>query len=337
MVRIWFNHWFSTAYNFIQDIRALDEQKQFYFIGTNQRDLCVYKLVCDEFYIEPELYGSEYVDWCVNFCKQHNINVFFARKNIVDISAHYHRFNEIGVKVITDTNADLIATLNDKVKTAELFRKHNLCRVPEIMVVNTVNEFQSAYKLLCERYPNDRICFKYAVDEGATSFRVVDNTIDGIAALRRGTGAKITYADTIRMLSEVERFDDLILMPYLKGPEISVDSIMTSKGFVGCTRVKTGTRCEIVDSSSEIIEISKRMAEITGIRYPYNLQLRWHDGELYLLEVNTRLAGGSFKSNMAGICFPYLALCDALGMDFELPKPCAPVTVSKIETSLEIE
>ena len=337
MVRIWFNHWFSTAYNFIQDMRALDEKKQFYFIGTNQRELCVYKLVCDEFYIEPELDGEAYVQWCVDFCKEHNVNVFFARKHIVDISAHHALFDEIGVTVITDTNADLIATLNDKVKTAALFRQHNLCKVPDIIVVNTVNEFQSAYKTLCERHPQDRICFKYAVDEGGTSFRVVDNSMDGIEALRRGQGAKITYNDAIKMLSAVERFDDLILMPYLKGPEISVDSLMTSKGFVGCTRVKTGTRCEVVDTNSPIIEISKKMAEITGIRHPYNLQLRWHDNELYLLEVNTRLAGGSFKSNMAGICFPYIALCDALGIDFELPQSCPPVTVSKIETSLSID
>ena len=337
MVRIWFNHWFSTAYNFIEDMRKLDEKQQFYFIGSNQRELCVYKLVCDEFYIEPALDGLEYVQWCIDFCKEHRINVFFARKHIVAISTYHHLFDAIGVTVITDTNSDLIATLNDKVKTADLFRKYNLCEVPDIMVVNTVAEFEAAYKTLKDKHPEDRICFKYAIDEGGTSFRVVDNSMEGLAALRRGQGAKITYADAIRMFSETDKFDDLILMPYLHGPEISVDSLMTSKGFVGCTRVKTGTRCEIVDTTSEIIQISKRMAEITGIRHPYNLQLRWHRGKLYLLEVNTRLAGGSFKSNMAGVCFPYLAICDALGLDFELPAPREPITVSQIETPLMIE
>ena len=334
MIRIWFNHWFSTAYNFIEDMRKLDEKQQFYFIGSNQRDLCVYKLVCDEFYTEPELDGEAYVQWCLDFCKEHDVNVFFPRKHIVSISASHHLFDEMGITVIADTNAELITTLNDKVRTAELFREHNLCAVPDIMVVNTVSEFEAAYKTLKDKYPEDRICFKYAVDEGGTSFRVIDNSMEGLAALRRSQGAKITYADSLRIFSETDKFNDLIVMPYLHGPEISIDSLMTSKGFVGCTRVKTGTRCEIVDAASEIIQISKRMAEITGIRHPYNLQLRWHRDKLYLLEVNTRLAGGSFKSNMAGICFPYLAICDAMGLDFELPTSCAPVTVSQIETSL---
>ena len=334
MIRIWFNHWFSTAYNFIEDMRKLDEKQQFYFIGSNQRDLCVYKLVCDEFYTEPELDGEAYVQWCLDFCKEHDVNVFFPRKHIVSISASHHLFDEMGITVIADTNAELIATLNDKVRTAELFREHNLCAVPDIMVVNTVSEFEAAYKTLRDKYPEDRICFKYAVDEGGTSFRVIDNSMEGLAALRRSQGAKITYADSLRIFSETDKFDDLIVMPYLHGPEISIDSLMTSKGFVGCTRVKTGTRCEIVDATSEIIQISKRMAEITGIRHPYNLQLRWHRDKLYLLEVNTRLAGGSFKSNMAGICFPYLAICDAMGLDFELPTSCTPITVSQIETSL---
>ena len=35
---IWFNHWFSTAYYFIEQAKALGN----YVIATNQRDTCVY-------------------------------------------------------------------------------------------------------------------------------------------------------------------------------------------------------------------------------------------------------------------------------------------------------
>ena len=40
MVRIWLNHWFSTAYNIINLIKA-DEQ-DFYIIGTNDNEYAVY-------------------------------------------------------------------------------------------------------------------------------------------------------------------------------------------------------------------------------------------------------------------------------------------------------
>ena len=49
---------------------------------------------------------------------------------------------------------------------------------------------------------------------------------------------KMGYKELTDMLGSVERFDDLIVMPYLRGPEISVDRLMIKEGFVGITRYK---------------------------------------------------------------------------------------------------
>lgn len=334
MIRIWFNHWFSTAYNLINSAKEADKDKEFYFVATNQQPLAVYQLVCDEFYVEPNLDSTEYVEWCLQFCKDHNINVFCPRKNRLAISKNYQRFTDIGVKVLVEDNYELLAKLNSKSETAKIFQANNICEVPEMIIVNTVDEFKQTYEYLKRKYPEDKVCFKFDIDEGGLSFRVIDDVVSDISLLRKSRGLKINYTDALSIFGGVDRFEDLIMMRYLDGPEISIDSLMTSKGFIGCSREKIGTRSNLIKTKSEFIEISKRFAEVTGIKHPYNLQMRWHKGKLYLLEVNTRMAGGTHKANLAGMNFSYISICDLLGKDFELPKPTDNIIVTEIETPL---
>lgn len=338
-MRVWFNHWFSTAYRLIEELKkgCSENNISIELIGSNRIDTCVYKTICDEFYIEPtEISDTDYVDWCLEFCKEHNINVFIPRRDRSEISKRLDDFDAIGVKVMTDRNYELMELLEDKFETAELFKKHNICKVPDIIIVNTVSEFEEAYKTLKDRYPMDRICIKYNRDEGATSFRVVDNVIDTIHSLKTGIGLKVSYEQLYNMLGSVESFADLIVMPYLKGPEISVDSLMTKKGFVGITRYKVGSRGTQVEYNKEFYDISKKFAEISKIQMPYNLQLRYHNDEWYLLEVNTRMAGGTHKSCLTGVNFPFLAFCELLDIPFNIPnmEDIKSMLISEIETPI---
>jgi ribosome biogenesis GTPase A len=66
MIRIWLNHWFSTAYSIIQLIKK--DESDFRIIGSNERENTVYKKVCDEWHIEPVLKEEEYVSYCLDFC-----------------------------------------------------------------------------------------------------------------------------------------------------------------------------------------------------------------------------------------------------------------------------
>ena len=334
-MRIWFNHWFSTAYRLMELLKQGDSSIE--IIASSRTEHAVYQKMAEEFYVEPtEISDADYVDWCIEFCKEHKIDVLFPRRCRVAISENLHRFDEIGVKVLVDRNVELMDLLEDKKKTADLFFKHQICKVPTMFIVNNVKQFKNAYDLLKQKYVDDRICIKYCRDEGATSFRVIDDVVDNISVLRIGNGAKITYEKVCEMLASVEQFDDLIVMPYLKGPEVSIDSLNTNKGFIGISRYKVGTRSTAVEYNETLYNISKKFAEVTGIKCPYNLQLRYHNDELYLLEVNTRMAGGSHKSFMTGINIPYIALCDLVGKDFDLPnvKDIKSLTISEIETPI---
>ena len=69
---------------------------------------------------------------------------------------------------------------------------------------------------------------------------------------------------------------------------------------------------------------------------PYNLQLRHHNDEWYLLEVNTRMAGGTHKSCLTGVNFPFLAFCELLDIPFNIPnmEDIKSMLISEIETPI---
>ena len=306
-MRIWLNHWFSTAYRLIEnareDLAVRFPDKKIEFIGTNAKHDCVYKLVCDEFYVEPEgLSEEQYIGWCLGFCISHKINIFVPRRNMVWVSKHLKEFEDRGIKVLVIKDYELMNMLNDKFLTYSNVK--NL-PVPEHRCVNTVEEFKLAYEQL--KTDDNRICIKYARGEGATSFRVIDDRISGIESLEFGNGAKMTYKDICDMLGSVERFDDLLVLPYLKGPEVSIDCLQTDKGLIAVPRIKEG-RVTKLNFNAEMIMLANKFARDFKIEGPYNLQLRWHDGIPYLLEVNTRMSGGSHMAYMVGINFLALAI-----------------------------
>ena len=315
MYRIWFNHWFSTAYRIIELLQKEYGKYNCYVIGTNDKEHCVYKEICNEFYKEP-IFDNEddYVDWAIDFCKENKIDVFFPRRNMVAIAKRKDEF--VGVTVVLSADYEIMELLNDKAKTYRKINNLGLARVPDTIVVNSVKEFENAYKMIKEYNPDDRVIFKYSVGEGATSFRVIDDKVADISVLDTGAGLKMTYEDAIKLLSTTENFKDLMVMPYLQGPEISIDclNVLTKNGteFVGICRNKLGSRVTEIYQDEKLLEITKNIAEELNIYGPFNIQFRMHNGIPYLLEINTRMSGGVHLSCLTGLNLPYLAMETAL-------------------------
>ena len=119
MIRVWFNHWFSTSYRLIELMKE-DADKKICIIGSNMRKNSVIQKVCDEWYEEPTCEGEEYINYCLDFCKDRQIDVFVPRRNMLSISQNINKFNNIGVKVLLDDH-ETISLLEDKVKTYDFF------------------------------------------------------------------------------------------------------------------------------------------------------------------------------------------------------------------------
>lgn len=337
-MRIWFNHWFSTAYHLINLIREGNPDR-FYFVGSNKNDYAIYKRACDEWHREPEKISEEsYVDFCLEFCRAHGINIFVPRRFLTAVAGRREDFEKIGVKVLVGKDAGLMKILDDKVATYKFIAAGGAEEViPPYRLAENFDEFNRAYNEL--KTSDNRICYKLVEDEGALTFRVIDDTIENISALHNMPNMKLTFAAAKKILARYDFKIPLLVMPYLSGREISIDCLTTPRGNIIVPRFKTNNRYSEIKFDDEIISAAEKILSLTKIDVPINIQFRMDGKNFYLLEINPRMSGGLQLSCLAsGINIPDLAINRLLGVEklWTVPdkKFCR---VANIETPIIIE
>ena len=312
-MRIWFNHWFSTAYHLINLIKE-EEPKKFTVIGSSQNPYAIYKQACDEWYIEEKgLSAEEYIDFCMEFCREHNIDIFVPRRYLTDIVKNADKFERMGVKLFADTSYEKMQILDDKFLTYEFFQKYIPECIPQIRVAHNIEEFDSAYNEL--QKISERVCYKLVIDEGARSFRIIDNRMGDAGTLLEPPGMKVTLESAKKVLAEYDFSIPVLLMPYLSGVEISVDCLATETGYIMVPRYKANGRYAEVIFDERVLEKCSKVMKALQLKMPLNIQFRMEKEKLYLLEINPRMSGGLQLSCMAaGVNIQGIAIKQLLGI-----------------------
>lgn len=314
MIRVWFNHWFSTSYGLIELMKQ-DKNEQIYVIASNKQINSVIQKVCDEWYQDSLADGEEYIRYCLDFCVEHKVDVFVPRRKMVEISKNIDRFTAIGVKVMVD-DFKIIELLNDKVAAYDFLKDVEGLNIPDYAMVNTADEFVGAYAKLREKY--DQVCVKFVMDEGAMSYRRIIEHVDKFKRLRVYPGAEMVYDEYVDTLRSVERFDDLMVMPYLPGHEISVDCLNTPSGLIAVPRFKGSARHEEIRYDEDILQVVKNIMDKVKLECPCNVQFKYKGDVPYLLEINTRMSGGlQMTCAASGVNIPNIALNKLYGRDIE--------------------
>ena len=312
MIRVWFNHWFSTSYRLIELMKE-NEGEHVWVVGTNKQRNSVIRNVCDEWYSEPVTDGDAYVEDCIRFCLEHKIDVFVPRRKMLDISRNMDRFHEIGVKVMAEDYSRL-ELLEDKARTYDLFRAHENLAIPMYRIVNTADEFEQAYLDLKLKY--SKICVKFVLDEGGMSFRKISEEENPYQLLKIYAGNSVPFKKYLEWLKAIEPFDSLMVMPYLPGKEISVDCLNTSSGLIAVPRYKGAARHEEIIYDDRVMGMVNHIMETVRLEFPCNIQFKLKEEEPYLLEINTRMSGGLQMSCLAtGVNIPNIALNKLLGRE----------------------
>lgn len=328
MIRVWFNHWFSTSYRLIELMKD-NKDEQVYVIGTNKQVNSVIQQVCDEWYEEPVIEEENYVKYCLDFCVEHKIDVFVPRHFMVNISQNIDKFNQLGVKVMID-DYSIMELLNNKAKAYDFFKDCKGLNIPEYCIVNNADQFVKAYKQLKDKY--NQICIKFVKDEGGLSFRTISENTDSFKRLRAYAGNEISFDLLVETLKEGGEFDDLMVMPYLADEEISVDCLKTDKGLIAIPRIKASGRHEIVSFDEDILNMVNAVMDKINLNYPCNIQFKLNDNIPYLLEINTRMSGGlQMSCEAAGINIPNIALNKLLGKNIDWKIDTTKKIVSYIE------
>jgi len=328
--KIWFNRWFNNVFYFINLIKNNEDNNEFIIYGSHPNKNTIYSNACDYFEVEPELSGEDYVEYCLDFCRRNEIDVFIPYNELLIISKNTHRFEEMGTKVLVSSDSNLIETIMDKAKFYEDCKHSKIFTLPEYYIVNTAAEFIEAYNKLSRG--NTKVCIKPVIAAGGSGFRVIDNEAATLKNLLGNINHKVAYDEVVRILSSEEYFQDLMVMEYLDGPEYSIDCLAYNGELLAAVpRKKVDSRVRALENIPELTELARKTEEFYKLPYIFNIQVKYKDGIPKLLEINPRMAGGLNATCFCGINYPYLAIQLILGEKVSVPAPVLDIATTKIE------
>lgn len=312
-VNIYFNRWFSTAYHYMNLIRHNEDGIPFQIFATHPDIHHMSLQGADVAGTEPALEGLAYVQFCVDFCRRNEIDIFIPRLHMLDIAQHAGMFDAIGTKVLVCRDLDLLAKIMDKGKFYESVKDTGIMAIPDYHVVSTAGQFKAAYEDLAAR--GHQVCFKPTETEGGLGFRIIDNNRSPLQELFGFVTPQISFDEAFHILSGADSFPDLMVMELLEGYEYSIDCLADADGrlLAAVPRRKAGRRLRLMEHIPELEEIATLVAKAYRIPFNFNIQMKYSGNTPKLLEINPRMSGGLHISCLSGINFPYLAVKSALG------------------------
>ncbi|WP_028544488.1 ATP-grasp domain-containing protein [Paenibacillus taiwanensis] len=337
MTKIWFNRWFSVAYHYIHMIRSNPDQQPFVFYGTHPDPNHMHLQACDYAFVEPTVKGAEYVQFCLDFCKQHSIDIFIPRLHMYDIAEQIERFEAIGTKVMVCKDLTLLHQLMNKHLFYEALQHTDIVTLPAYRVVNTAAQFKQAYEELTSE--GNKVCFKPTSSEGGMGFRIIAERSNRLEEMYGWVTLKTSFEDAYQAFASKDWFDDIMVMELLEGDEYSIDCLSSAEGelLTAIPRRKSTGRVYELEKVPALLDIAERVAARYRIPYVFNIQVKYNKGIPKLLEINPRMSGGLYISCLSGINIPYLAVKEIQGQPFDVPKPKFDLQISYIEQPIVLK
>jgi biotin carboxylase len=309
MQRVWFNKTFSSVATAIALIREADRAGRYDIICSNTNAHAAAFLAAREHAIEPSgLTGAAYLDWCLAFCRERGVAIFWPGKEAGLIGANSARFEAQGTRVISVASQDVLALMHDK---ARFCAGLDLPQAPpaRFRAVRNIAEYDAAYAAL--RPLHAKLCIKPSESVYGLGFAVLDEERSGAQLLLAGAAYHIN-ADELRSgLARMETFKPLLLMEYLDGHEYSVDCV-GDRGELICAvprkKPRAGGQGQLIELREDVLAACRKLTRDYRLNAIFNIQFREGRDGLALLEINPRMSGGIGMACAAGPNLPYLAL-----------------------------
>ena len=338
-MRVWFNRTFSSVYAAIGLIREADTEGRFHLIYRNATPHVAAARVAHEFHAEPTgLETAAYIDWCLAFCREHEIDIFIPGKASTALAAEHARFAAHGTRVLSAAAHDQLELIHDK---ARFYAATDLPGAPvaEFLPFETLAQFEAGYARLRPRHA--KLCVKPSNSVFGLGFAILDEERSSAALLLAGAEYHIGLEDFRRGIGELGEFRTMLLMEYLDGHEYSVDCVGDRGRLVSAIARKKPMKAgqgQLIDMRQDILDATARLTRTHGLNGVFNVQFREGAGELRLLEINPRMSGGIGMACVAGPNLPWIALTGfADGFDqVEVPPVRDGIRVAELSSATEL-
>lgn len=299
--------------------------------------------VADTSYLEPQNHTeeAEKLTFIRDVVQKHNVQLIHCGRNCSWFEKHRQYIETLNVKLVTGaTSLDTFVLADDKFQYAQVMAQHGLPVVESMMIPDV----ETLEKAIQEKPFNEHaVCIKPVTGIYGLGFWRFDDSISFMKPLNDPDSRRIHPEQYLHALRSVDQFEPLLLMPYLQGPERSVDMIVDHGLVLGAI----GRRKEGVYQQMELdgpaIELAKACAQIMQADGLVNVQTRNDkDGNPVLLEINMRPSGGICYTNHSGVNLPglfaqyHLGLITADEIKANIHSHFSPAVVRSITTVLPV-
>ncbi|MFF7382152.1 ATP-grasp domain-containing protein [Streptomyces griseoluteus] len=312
-VRVWLNRTYAENVFFMDQLRRNPSDRAVEIHATHGDPDSPVLAAADTAALEPDgLSPAGYVEYALDQCARRGIDVFVPRLHQAAIVAHRADFAAAGTALLAPT-PEAVAVFEDKVTAYEAVSSVGV-PVPPWFRVRTADELLNAVEEL--EAAGHRACFKPASGAGGVGFRMITRSPFSLAQLSGFPSPYVQLDLAMSALREAEEPVDLLVMPRLEQPEVSVDCLTGPDNRVRLMvgRTKNGRRRGFT-LDERWLEPARLIAEGFGLHYLSNIQFRMLGDRPVLLDVNTRAAGGLHQLSLCGVNAPWAAVRLALGED----------------------
>ncbi|WP_254802519.1 ATP-grasp domain-containing protein [Kitasatospora sp. SUK 42] len=311
-VRVWLNRTYSENVFFIEQLRTATRPVVVH--ATHADPDSPVLAAADHGTPEPaDLPVDAYVGYALDYCVRHSIDVFLPQLHQLAIALARPEFEAIGTTLLCPP-ATAIATHASKADGYTAIAAAGL-PTPPWWRVRTPEELLDAVDRIEDA--GHTACLKPTTGAGGAGFRVLTRKPYGAARLR-GWDHRVQVEQVAAALAEPDRPGgepvDLLVMPHLDGPEVSVDCLADRDGrpltVVG--RTKDGRRRGFT-TEERYLDPVRRLVSASAMAYLCNVQFRRWEGRPVVIDVNTRPAAGLHQTRLCGLNLPWDAVRLALG------------------------
>ncbi len=332
-MRIWFNKTFSTISSVFKALHLAFPVNEVSLICTHTHGNAAAFLAADECYLEPsDLTGPAYLEWCVDFCQHHNIQLFWPGREVALISQHHDLFLATGTQVLSVADYETLTLLHNK---ADFYNQLNpdVAKTMDFIAVNNADEFDVAVAELSLKH--EKLCVKPAVSVFGLGFRVLDTQRDSISQLLKGIEYQIPLQELRSGMENTPEFDTLLVMEHLGGHEWSVDCAGRHGELLCAVQRKKPLLAgygQIIDNNADIQDMVTRLTAHYQLNGLFNIQFKDGAQGVRLLEINPRPSGGFGMACLSGANLAKIALQSIKGNNIQTPVIQYGLKVTEINT-----
>jgi biotin carboxylase len=342
VLRIWFNRTYSTNIHTIALLRENPSDEPVQIFATHADPSSPVMSAADVTESEPgdPVVGDAYVVWALDFCERHAIDVFIPRLHLETIAAARNLFKTAGVALVAGPPA-AAGLLGDKAAAYDDAREAGLS-VPPFRVILTGDELMSAHTSLTADV--GQVCLKPVTGVGGEGFRILTTERGGLSSILGPLKPHVHVDDVARSIDARRAaggtVPPIMILPYLPGPEVSVDCLADDDGnlLAAIPRTKISRTRFLVDDAAAV-DVARTIVMRHKLSSVSNTQVRYwahpcKDAKPlpYLLETNARISGGLYQTALTGLNLPWAAVELALGRELDLPMPVLGQTYTTVSS-----